>query len=135
MKMVDGGVTEQFFDNKLTRSLKDRMTEHTLLDALKTVVIANNRELRGTATGILYGTNIHQAGNEHGVRFPAEVVLGPESRIFYATVAMQRGITTILEEASSHLWEGDVVVPLHQQEEGLAVTIFAHHRTFSASKG
>ena len=118
--LVDSGATDDFFDDKLIPGLADRMTDNTLLDTPKMIVTVRNRELRGTATGILCGTIVDRAGREHRVRFPAFIVPGLGRSIFSPAPVMKRGVTTILEE-TPHLRKGDVVVPLQQQGEDIGL--------------
>ena len=99
--LVDSGATDDFFDDKLIPGLADRMTDNTLLDTPKMIVTVRNRELRGTATGILCGTIVDRAGREHRVRFPAFIVPGLGRSIFSPAPVMKRGVTTILEETAA----------------------------------
>lgn len=45
--------------------LKGRTKDYALLDASKAIVTAGQDELRGTATGIFYGTIVDQTVKKH----------------------------------------------------------------------
>ena len=110
--LVDSGAAERLLDDGLIPGSKDRMKDYALLDTPKIVVTADKNELRGTATGILYGTVVDQTGNKHRVRFPSSIVSCLGYHVFPPPLAMKRGVTTIFEEFNPHLRTGEVVVPL-----------------------
>lgn len=73
---------------------------------------AGNRELRGTATVILCGAIVDQAGEENLVRFPALIISGLRRHMFSPPAAIKRGVTTnnALEEGKPHLCKSDAVI-------------------------
>lgn len=107
--------------NELIPGLKDRMKDYELLDVPRTIVATGNRELRGTATGIFYGTIVDQTGKTHRVGFPSLIVSGLRHQVFSSSVTMKWGITTILVEGNPNLRKGGVVVRLQQREDDLGL--------------
>ena len=91
MMLADSGETEHFLGDVLIPGLKDRMKAYALRDVRKIIVAASNRELHGTATGILYGTIVDQTGRTHRARFPSLIVSGLGRHVFSSSVAMKKG--------------------------------------------
>lgn len=71
----------------------DDYDDYALLDVPTSIVtVGNNNELRGTATGILYGTIVDHTGKKHRVRFPSLIALGLGANVL-SSLVMTWGIT------------------------------------------
>ena len=119
--LVNSGATEHFLDDELFPGSKDWMKGYASLGIPKTIVATGNRKLRN------WNPQRHHRRPERQDASSAVSQLTLRDlgcHIFSSSVAMNRGVDTILEEGNLNLRKGGIVVPLQQREEDLGLKSF-----------
>ena len=113
--VVDSGGSAHLINEELIPRLRKSLRDYKKLKDPKTIMTNGNKKVFATATCIICGYIIDQAGKRVPVRISAMFVPGLRRNVFSFIKAMQSGVRTILETGNPHLqFNSSTSIPLTQ---------------------
>ena len=117
--MVDSGASGHYFNDAITRDLKQRLQDSVYLTTPHIIFTTGEALLNGTAEGVLQGLVTDDNGNQILFRIDIVVVLGIGRNLSSLMTAAKKGIVAILDYENSRLKGFNATVPLRSESGDL----------------